>query len=86
MDAKLFQEIRRLHGLTQSDMAARLQISRQLVSMIEIDQRKVTPVLEKRIETEFGVDAVERVRSLSIEISELRKGAEVAGVGETLKT
>lgn len=74
MQAKLFRDIRTLNGLTQQEMARRLQISPQLVSMVEISHRKITPALDERINKEFGSDAIRQVQALAAQVNKLRNG------------
>lgn len=52
----LLTEIRKAEG-SQEDVAKKLGISRQLLSMIEIGQRKPTLKLMFRMSRHFGIDA-----------------------------
>ena len=65
MDVNLFVALRKINALTQSDMAKQLRVSRQLISMIEISERKISPQVEQRVLYEFGRDHVEDVRALT---------------------
>jgi len=65
MNVELLKAIRKLEGLTQGEFAKRLGVSRQLISMVEIDYTPISDHLNKRIYEEFGTEQIEVIKNLT---------------------
>jgi len=65
VDPAGFKAIRTLNSLTQSEMAARLGVSQQLVGHIETKYAGISPRVEQRFTSEFGSDQIRYVRRIS---------------------
>lgn len=65
LDKKLFAMIRKLNGLSQAQMAARLQVSTSLITKIETGERKCLPKLSEKVTQEFGAEHVRKVAELA---------------------
>jgi len=64
LDKKLFAMIRKLNGLSQAQMAARLQVSPSLVAKIETGERRCLPKLAEKVTQEFGAEHIRQVAEL----------------------
>lgn len=65
MNGKLFATVRKVNGLTQTEMAQRLNVSRSLIQKVEADERRIKPYLEAKIYIEFGTDHVDEVKRIT---------------------
>ncbi|MBP1948478.1 helix-turn-helix domain-containing protein [Virgibacillus litoralis] len=64
MDRHLFKNIRELNGLSQYEMAAKIEVSRSLVAKVETGDRGLTLDIVKKVKQEFGVKHIEQVRDV----------------------
>jgi len=65
MNKDLMRALRNLNGLTQEEFAKRLDVSRQLISLIEIDYLPISERLNSRIYEEFGAEQIEVIKNLT---------------------
>jgi DNA-binding XRE family transcriptional regulator len=63
MDAKLIQTVRKVNGLNQYEMAARIGVSRSVVSKIEINAYPISEKVKASINREFG-EQIELIKRL----------------------
>ena len=65
MNPKLFRTLRKINGLTQLELAERLNVSPSLITKIETGARKCAPKLSEKVVEEFGVEQVSQVAELT---------------------
>ncbi|MBM7598022.1 DNA-binding XRE family transcriptional regulator [Virgibacillus halotolerans] len=65
IDFGVFKAIRTLNSLTQTEMAARLGVSQQLIGFIETKYSGISPKVERRFIEEFGKAQIEYVRTIT---------------------
>ncbi|MCQ6274732.1 helix-turn-helix transcriptional regulator [Bacillus sp. V3B] len=65
MNARLFTTIRKVNGLSQHEMAERLQVSPSLVAKIETGERRCLSKLAEKVVEEFGAEHISKVAELT---------------------